>query len=79
MIRYIILIRVTKYFLDRYLSKMVFYQLVNIDHRIENPDQILTDDIEKWSCSLSNLFNNVTKPFLDIILFGSKLASLVGH
>jgi len=43
-----------------------------------NPDQRLTQDIQKWSDSLSSLFLNFSKPVLDIILFSRKLAELVG-
>jgi ABC-type uncharacterized transport system fused permease/ATPase subunit len=39
---------------------------------------VLSTDIDKWASSLSNFFNNFTKPLLDIILFGGKLAELVG-
>ena len=70
--------RVTQHFMDKYLQRMISYELVNIDHRLPNPDQILTTDIDKWSSSLSSLFNNFTKPFLDIILFGGKLIQFVG-
>ncbi len=32
----------TKYFTDRYLSRMHFYKMCNLDNRIGNPDQRLT-------------------------------------
>lgn len=54
------------------------YELVNLGHKVPNPDQILSTDIDKWATSMSNFFNNFTKPLLDIILFGGKLAELVG-
>lgn len=38
-----------EYFNKQYLNKMVFYQICNLDERIKNPDQILTQDIDKWS------------------------------
>jgi len=41
-------------------------------------DQALTETIDKWSKSLSELYSNVTKPLLDIILFSRKLSELVG-
>lgn len=49
----------------------------NIDGRISNPDQRLTQDIEKWATSLSNLYSNFTKPILDIVLFSRKLADIL--
>jgi len=57
---------------------MHYYKICNLDNRITNPDQRLTDDANKWANSLSNLYLNTAKPFLDIILFSRKLAVLVG-
>lgn len=70
--------RLTNYFLDKYLKDLVYYQMTNLDQRIGTPDQRLTTDIEKWASSLSNLYSNISKPVLDIILFSRKLSSLVG-
>lgn len=67
----------TKHFHNIYIKDMIYYQLTNIDSRISNPDQRLTNDIEKWSQSLSQLYSNFTKPLLDLILFGTKLASYI--
>ncbi len=57
---------------------MIFYQLGNLDSRINNPDQRLTADIEKWANSLSTIYANFTKPTLDIILFSQKLSEIIG-
>ena len=77
---------VTKYFHEKYLNKMCFYQVKfklifqinNLDSRIVNPDQIFTNDVEKWASSLANLYSNFTKPLLDIVLFSKKLAETLG-
>lgn len=63
---------------SRLLDSMNFYKITNLDHRIRNPDQRLTQDVEKWAVSLSLLFNSLTKPLLDIIVFSKKLSELVG-
>lgn len=70
--------RLTDFFHKSYLRDMVFYQLGNLDSRINNPDQRLTSDIEKWSHSLSTIYANFTKPTLDIILFSKKLSEVMG-
>lgn len=70
--------RLTEYFHDSYLHKMFYYKICNLDSRISNPDQRLTQDAEKWAASLSGLYLNVAKPVLDIMLFSQKLAELVG-
>lgn len=70
--------RLTNHFHDKYLKSMHYYKICNLDSRIGNPDQRLTNDADKWANSLSNLYLNVTKPVLDIWLFSRKLAELVG-
>ena len=70
--------RMTHYMNEKYLKGLVYYQISNVDSRISNPDQRLTQDIDKWATCLSNLYSNITKPILDIILFSRRLADLVG-
>ena len=57
---------------------MFYYKICNLDSRIANPDQRLTQDAEKWSDSLATLYMNISKPTLDIIFFAKKLAELLG-
>jgi ATP-binding cassette subfamily D (ALD) protein 3 len=71
--------RLTEYFHKQYLNNMFYYKICNLDSRISNPDQRLTQDLDKWSQSLAALYLNFTKPVLDIILFSRKLAELVGY
>ena len=68
----------TKNLHDKYLTGMSFYQIINLDTRISNPDQIFTNDVEKWATSFSNLYVNFTKPLLDLILFTRKLSTTMG-
>lgn len=70
--------RLQEYFHKKYMSPLTYYQVVNLDSRIHNPDQALTETVHKWADSLAGLYSNVTKPFLDIVLFSIKLSSLVG-
>ena len=69
----------SKHFHHKYLNNMCFYQITNLDNRIQNPDQIFTNDIEKWAYSLANLYSNFSKPVLDIILFSRKLSETLGY
>jgi ATP-binding cassette subfamily D (ALD) protein 3 len=57
---------------------MFYYKICNLDSRIANPDQRLTQDLDKWATSLAQFYLNFTKPILDIILFSRKLSELVG-
>eukprot|EP00331_Platyophrya_macrostoma_P025673 CAMPEP_0176441468 /NCGR_PEP_ID=MMETSP0127-20121128/21214_1 /TAXON_ID=938130 /ORGANISM="Platyophrya macrostoma, Strain WH" /LENGTH=645 /DNA_ID=CAMNT_0017826249 /DNA_START=246 /DNA_END=2183 /DNA_ORIENTATION=- len=70
--------KLTAYFHNNYINDKIFYQVSNLDSRVPNPDQRLTQDIEKWATSLSNLYSNFTKPLLDIFLFSKRLAELLG-
>jgi len=70
--------RLTKHFHDQYLIKMHYYQICNLDNRINNPDQRLTNDTQKWADSMASLYLNLSKPILDIILYCKKLAEVVG-
>lgn len=68
----------THYFHERYMKSMYYYKICNLDNRILNPDQRLTQDISKWADSLANLCLNLSKPTLDVFLFSRKLAELAG-
>ncbi|CAI5776699.1 ATP-binding cassette sub-family D member 3 isoform X1 [Podarcis lilfordi] len=50
----------------------------NLDNRIANPDQLLTQDVEKFCNSVVDLYSNLSKPFLDIVLYIFKLTSAIG-
>jgi ATP-binding cassette subfamily D (ALD) protein 3 len=66
------------YFHKNYIKDKVFYQVSTIDGRIPNPDQRLTEDIDKWAHALSSLYSNFSKPVLDLVLFSRKLSELLG-
>lgn len=70
--------RLTNHFHDQYHKNLSFYKICNLDGRIQNPDQRLTQDTEKWANSLASLYLNFTKPVLDMYLFSKKLSQLVG-
>jgi len=38
-----------------------FYQMSNLDNRISNPDQLLTQDTEKFCDSVAELYSNLSK------------------
>jgi len=50
----------------------------NLDNRIANADQLLTQDVEKFCTSVSELYSNVSKPILDIIIYARKLSGAIG-
>lgn len=69
--------RLNEYFHGLYVKDMIYYQMINLDSRINNPDQRMTQDIQKWASTMSDLYSNLAKPIIDVALFGYKLAQHV--
>lgn len=70
--------RLTKHAHDLYFKNITFYQVINIDNRINNADQLITSDIDKFADSLSHLYSDTLKPVVDIVLFAMKLSQAIG-
>jgi len=64
--------RLTKHYYKEYLTGFTYYKMSNLDSRIGNPDQLLTQDIDKFATSLADLYSNVSKPILDISIYARK-------
>jgi ATP-binding cassette subfamily D (ALD) long-chain fatty acid import protein len=73
--------RLTEYILKQYLpdsENPVYYSIHNLDDRIKNADQLITVDVLKFSSSLSNLYSNLAKPVLDMVLYSWQLSRNIG-
>jgi ATP-binding cassette subfamily D (ALD) protein 3 len=72
--------RLTNYINNEYLKDVNFYKACNLggESRIDNADQRVTADIEKFSTAISELYTTVSKPTLDVILFTRKLSTITG-
>ncbi|KAG7259811.1 hypothetical protein CRUP_038245 [Coryphaenoides rupestris] len=70
--------RLTQYLYDQYLQGYTYYKMGNLDNRISNADQLLTQDVEKFCNSVVDLYSNLSKPLLDIALYIFKLTSAIG-
>lgn len=70
--------RLTAYLHQRYLSHMTFYSLSALDDRIKNADQLITVDVSRFANSLAELYSNLSKPTLDIIIYNWSLSRSVG-
>lgn len=57
---------------------MTFYTLSALDDRIKNADQLVTVDVAKFSNSLAELYGNLAKPILDMIIYNYSLSKSVG-
>lgn len=70
--------RLSTYLYSNYLSGTTYYKMCNLDNRISNPDHLLTKDVEKFCHSLTDLYSNLSKPILDIILYVRWLSVSIG-
>ncbi|KAF7340024.1 ATP-binding cassette sub-family D member 2 [Mycena venus] len=77
--------RLTNEVLKQYLGSeaegpdgKVYYKLANLDDRIVNADQMITNDIQKFSVHLAAIYSNLAKPVLDVILYNYQLSQNVG-
>jgi ATP-binding cassette subfamily D (ALD) long-chain fatty acid import protein len=70
--------RLTNYIHNKYLSQMTFYTLTALDDRIKNADQLITVDVAKFSNSLAELYSNLAKPVLDMVVYNYSLSRSVG-
>ncbi|XP_028666943.1 ATP-binding cassette sub-family D member 3a isoform X1 [Erpetoichthys calabaricus] len=71
-------VRLTRHLYDEYLKGYTYYKMGNLDNRIANADQLLTQDVEKFCNSVVDLYSNLSKPLLDICLYIFKLTSAIG-
>uniref|UniRef100_A0A4W5K014 ATP-binding cassette sub-family D member 3 n=1 Tax=Hucho hucho TaxID=62062 RepID=A0A4W5K014_9TELE len=71
-------VRLTKHLYDEYLKGYTYYKMGNLDNRIANADQLLTQDVERFCNSVVDLYSNLSKPLLDIGLYIFKLTSAIG-
>eukprot|EP01137_Pigoraptor_chileana_P007976 Opistho-2@54249 len=70
--------RLTRHLYEQYLKGFTYYKINNLDNRISNPDQLLTQDVEKFCNSIAELFSNISKPILDIVIYARKLTGAIG-
>lgn len=71
--------RLTRYVHDLYLNQhQNFYKVMNLDNRLETVSQYITHDIAHFSDVISELYSNVSKPILDIVIFMWQIGKNVG-
>ncbi|GAA6034585.1 hypothetical protein JCM8097_005409 [Rhodosporidiobolus ruineniae] len=61
-----------------YLDGTTYYALGNLDDRIKNADQLIVVDAMKWSNAMAEVYSNIAKPVLDVLLYNYQLSRNVG-
>ena len=70
--------RLTRHVHKFYLSGTTFYALIALDDQIQNADHIIAVDIANFSNSLAEIYSNLAKPVLDVIMYSYTLSRSVG-
>ncbi|KAF8334075.1 adrenoleukodystrophy protein [Cantharellus anzutake] len=75
--------RLTKEVFNMYFGQdgeedKVFYKMANLDDRIKNADQLITVDLHRFSFHLAEIYSNLAKPVLDVILYNVQLSRNIG-
>ena len=68
--------RLVDYLYTQYMRQQTYYRVDNLDGRLSNPDQCLTEDVAHFCSELAHIYSQISKPIFDIILMSAQLYML---
>lgn len=68
--------KLTMHLYELYMDQDTYYRVENLDSRLSNADQCLTEDVSRFCSTLAHLHSQVSKPLLDVILMSAQLVML---
>jgi len=68
--------RLVKHVYELYMKDETYYRIGNLDSRLSNPDQCLTEDVSMFCTDLAHLYSHLSKPCLDVVLMTAQLILL---
>jgi len=67
-----------RYVHDKYMDNQTYYKIITLDGRIDNADQMITADVNKFCHALAMLYSDVSKPVMDLVLYTWQLWRSIG-
>ena len=61
--------KLSRYLYQKYISGLVYYRINVFDLNLQNLDQLLTSDIEKFSNTITDVYTNISKVPILLIAF----------
>uniref|UniRef100_A0A7E4ZUY0 ATP-binding cassette sub-family D member 3 n=1 Tax=Panagrellus redivivus TaxID=6233 RepID=A0A7E4ZUY0_PANRE len=71
--------KLTHHLYRQYLDGFTFYKMSNLDNRVANADQLLTQDVDRFCEGIVELYSNLSKPIVDVALYVWRLGGTLGY